>query len=330
MTKYYLGIDVGGSKSHALIATEQGEAVGFGAGGAGNWEVVGHEGLRRILLDITTQATSMAQIEIGQIAGAGMGLGGYDWPDQRQPHLETIASLGLQCPLEIANDATLGILAGAEGGWGISIVAGSGSNCRGRSKDRKREGRAVGGAGEWSGEPQGGFGLIARAMQAVSFEWTRRGPSTALTAAFIQRFGAKDLDDLIEGFYLGKYQPQSRDVMMVFEIAEKGDPEALEAIRWHGNLLGDMACGAIRQCNLEAEIFDVVLIGSLWDGHPLLADSLGERVHSLAPAARLVRLTVPPVVGGVLLGMEVAGVEYGTVRKKLIDSFDKLRSDSRK
>jgi hypothetical protein len=43
-----------------------------------------------------------------------------------------------------------------------------------------------------------------------------------------------------------------------------------------------------------------------------------------------VRLTVPPVVGGVLLGMEVAGVEYGAVRKKLIDSFDKLRSDSRK
>ena len=33
--KYFLGVDIGGTKSHALIADENGQAVGFGQAGAG-------------------------------------------------------------------------------------------------------------------------------------------------------------------------------------------------------------------------------------------------------------------------------------------------------
>ena len=37
---YYLGVDVGGTKTHALIADEAGQALGFATGGPGNWEAV--------------------------------------------------------------------------------------------------------------------------------------------------------------------------------------------------------------------------------------------------------------------------------------------------
>ena len=33
MTRYYLGVDIGATKSHALIADETGRVVGFGAAG---------------------------------------------------------------------------------------------------------------------------------------------------------------------------------------------------------------------------------------------------------------------------------------------------------
>ena len=46
---YFLGIDIGATKSHALIADENGCAVGFGQGGPGNHEVVGYEGLTATL-----------------------------------------------------------------------------------------------------------------------------------------------------------------------------------------------------------------------------------------------------------------------------------------
>lgn len=322
--QYFLGIDSGGTKTHALIADETGQAVGFGSGGPGNWEAVGYDGLSQVLVDITHQALDMSRLSIEQIAGAGMGLAGYDWPSQRQAHLEAIRPLGLHAPLAIVNDATLGIVAGSSEGWGVSVDAGTGCNCRGWTRDHQREGRAVGGAGHWSGEAAGGYDIVTRAMRAISFEWTRRGPATALTQAFIQKTGARDLDDLVEGTYLGHYDLDPSLVMTVFQVAALGDPQALEVMRWAGDQLGQMACGVIRQLHLQNESFDVVLIGSLYDGHPLLAESLRTAIQALAPGARLVRLTLPPVVGGVLLGMEAVGLDFLGRRERLIQSTDRL------
>ncbi|HXZ70415.1 MAG TPA: BadF/BadG/BcrA/BcrD ATPase family protein [Streptosporangiaceae bacterium] len=322
--KYFLGVDVGGSKTHALIADETGQGVGFGSAGPGNWESVGYDGLTEVLLAITAQALEMAGMTSAQIAGAGLGLAGYDWPCQRQAHLDAIRPLKLKVEPQIVNDATLGILAGAEAGWGVSVVSGTGCNCRGWSRDHTREGRGVGGANHWSGEAAGGWDIAARAMRAVAFEWTRRGPATALTPAFLQLTGAKDLDDLVEGMYLGRYDFDQSAAPLVFEIAARGDSQALEVVRWAGEELGQMACGVINQLDIRDEAFDVVLIGSLFDGHPLLAGSLGETVHRVAPRARLVRLDVPPVVGGVLLGMESAGIDFHDRRPRLIQSTNAL------
>jgi N-acetylglucosamine kinase-like BadF-type ATPase len=322
--RFFLGVDVGGSKSHALIADETGQSCGFGAGGPGNWEVVGFSGLSSVLQGITAQALEMAQINIEQICGAGMGIGGYDWPCQREEHLHAIAKVGLPCPVNIANDAALGIWAGTEEGWGISIVAGSGCNARGISRDHSREGRMVGGNEHWSGEWVGGYGVVHKAMQAVAYEWNRRGPKTALSQAFIQRFGARDLFDLVEGVYLQRYEFSQHDALLVFRVAAEGDSAAIEVVRAAGKELGEMACGTIRQVGLETEQFDVVLIGSLHDGHPLMADTMRETIQAVAPGARLVRLSVPPVVGGVLFGMNAAGFHPQTgVRERLIRSFAK-------
>jgi N-acetylglucosamine kinase-like BadF-type ATPase len=322
--QYFLGIDCGGTKTHALLADEAGQAVGFGSGGPGNWESVGYDGLSRVLVDTTRQALEMSRLTIAQIAGAGMGLAGYDWPSQRQAHLDAIRPLGLQAPVAIVNDATLGIVAGSAEGWGVSVDAGTGCNCRGWTRDHKREGRAVGGAGYWSGEAAGGSDIITRAMRAISFEWTCRGPVTALTPAFIEKTGAKNLDDLMEGMYLGRYDLDPSLVMTVFQVASAGDAQALEVMRWAGDQLGQMVCGVIRQLHLESDAFDVVLIGSLLDGHPLLTDSLRETIQALAPGSRLVRLTLPPVVGGVLLGMETAGLDFLSRRERLIQSTERL------
>jgi ubiquinone/menaquinone biosynthesis C-methylase UbiE len=85
-----------------------------------------------------------------------------------------------------------------------------------------------------------------------------------------------------------------------------------------------MAVGVANQLGLQNEPFDVVLIGSIFDGHPAIKESLGETIRQVAPGARLVRLNVPPVVGGVLLGMEAAGVDFHTRRQQLIETTDRL------
>ena len=183
----------------------------------------------------------------------------------------------------------------------------------------------VGGAPGWSGEYAGGYDILMRAMRAVTFEWGKRGPATALSQAFLQKTGAKDLDELVEGVYVGKYEFDAALVFKVFEVAAQGDPEALEVIEWDGSELGQMACGVIRQLGLENEPVQVVLIGSLYTGHPLMTETLRQTVLEVAPRAQIVRLTAPPVVGGVLLALEQSfGNEAYSPRDTLLASTKTL------
>ena len=56
----FLGVDGGGTKTHALIADAQGHVLGFGAGGPGNWEGVGVEGMTASLQDAVGGALKAA------------------------------------------------------------------------------------------------------------------------------------------------------------------------------------------------------------------------------------------------------------------------------
>lgn len=321
MTQYFLGVDVGATKSHALVADESGRAIGFGEGGPGNPSSIGYEGFAELLRAITQQALVTARISQDEIVGAGFGIGGYDWPSQREPILQAIQKLGLSAPVEIVNDAIIALLAGAPAGQGVAVIAGTSCNCWGWDRDR-RVGRMTGFS--WLGEAAGSHELVLKALQAIAFEWTLRGPPTRLTQAFIELTHARDTADLLEGLTLNRVQLGPEAAPIVFQIAAEGDPVARELILWAGRELGSLAVGVIRQLKLEAHIFDVVLAGSFFNGSPVLAETMGEVIHGVAPGAHLIRLHVPPAVGGVLLAMETAGAQVSEARKALISSVDDL------
>lgn len=318
-TGYYLGVDVGGTKTQALVSDEAGRVVGMGKTGPGNWEVVGYPGFRASVSEAISQALTEAGLGLSDVTAAGLGIAGYDWPSQRQPHLDFLRELGLEMPFEIVNDSVIGLLAGASEGWGVGVVAGTGNNCRGLDR-QGREGRITGN-GTWFGEFGGGGEIVVRAMQMIAYEWTRRGPQTALTAAFLQLAGANDPAEMIEGIVLGKYNPNASWATTVFETAFHGDPVAVSVIEWAGRELGELAAAVIRQLSLESEPVEVVLMGSVFNGGPLLIDPLRQVVCTTAPLAKLVRLAAPPVVGAVLLGMEqVMGKDAYRRRGPLLES----------
>jgi N-acetylglucosamine kinase-like BadF-type ATPase len=319
MARYFLGADVGATKTHVVVADEAGQVRGFGEGGPGNHELVGYDGLAVALRLATGRALSCAGLTAAEISGAGFGVAGLDWPGEEEPTRQAIQTLGLSAPFAQVNDTILGLLAGSPEGWGVAVVSGTGCNCRGWDRSRKREGRVTG-HGEWAGEAAGASELIGRALQAMAYEWTRRGPLTQLTPAFLQYTGARTLDELLEKVLTRQVAVDASAAPMVFRVAAAGDPVALAVIRWAGCELGEMANAVIRQLELEALDFDLVLVGSMYDGGPLLIEPMRQTVHALAPGARFVRLTTPPVVGAVLLGMEQAGLSSPERRETLIRS----------
>jgi len=318
MKQYFLGIDVGGTKTEALVADDSGQALGIGLAGPGNHEMVGYKGLEAALHESVESALQSANVDKDRIAGAGFGIGGYDWPSELTATLECIQTLNLRCPVEAVNDTVIGLIAGAEKGWGIAVVAGTGNNVRGRDR-QGREGRITGN-GTRFGEYGGASELAARALQVVTYEWTRRGPPTALTPALIMWTGAKNLSDLIEGLEIGIYDINAKAAPLIIQVANQGDPLAREIVAWSGRELGLSAVGVVRQLGIENEEFDVVQVGSLHEAGSLFTDPLRQAIQEVAPRARLVRLKAPPVIGGVLLGMEKAGLDGNPLRRRLATS----------
>ena len=323
--QYFLGVDVGGTKSHALIADETGQALGLGASGPGNWEIVGWDGAHQVLQDIVQQACTAAAIQPIHIAGAGFGLAGYDWPEDREPHRQMIDSLGFSAPYEFGNDTLVGLVAGAREGWGVVVVAGTSNNCRGRAPNG-REGRMTGSSafGEYAGAGE----LVTKAVQAVALAWSCRGPATHLTEAFIRLVGATDVVDLLAGIMRGRYHLSAEHARLIFRIAAEGDEVAQSLITWAGQELGGLANGVIRQLQIDDLEFDVVLSGSFYNGSSHLIETMRQTIHTVAPQARLVRLNAPPVTGGVLLGMRLAGVDAAACRDRLIATTSDLQKVS--
>lgn len=318
----YLGVDIGATKSHALVANGEGRALGFGEGGPGNYEDVGWDGFRATLQAITHTALSAAGIRVEEIEGAGLGVAGYDWPSEAAPILEVIASLGLRAPVALVNDAMIGLIAGSGEGWGVVVTAGTSVNAWGRDREG-REGRMIG-YGARFGEHAGALELVEQAIAAAGKAWTRRGPATRLTEAFLALTGAENEATLFEGLTLGRLTIPPSAAPMVFEVASGGDRVAQDLIHWAGQELGSLAVGIIRQLNLKEQPVEVVLAGSLFRGGSMLTQPMEEAVLAEAPLAHFVRLAAPPVVGAVLLGMERAGLFYGEIRQTLLASTASL------
>jgi N-acetylglucosamine kinase-like BadF-type ATPase len=325
---YYLGADLGATKTHTLIVNATGRAVGFGESGPGNHETVGYDGMFQSMNSGMEQALRMAGLKKDEITGAGFGVAGYDWPSEIDATISVIDRLGLTAPYKFVNDAVLGLVAGSEEGWGVVVVSGTGSNCRGWDREHKREGRVTG-HGILMGEGAGGSELIHRCMQIIGYSWTKRLPKTALTDAIVAYAGAKDLEDLMRGYTTDEYHVGAGAARIVFRVAEEGDQIARDLICWAGTELGEMANAVIRQLEFENLAFDVVMTGSMFDGGAMLIEPMQRTIHKLAPKARFVRLTVPPVIGAVILGIEASGMSVTPkIRSRMNESISGLRNVS--
>jgi N-acetylglucosamine kinase-like BadF-type ATPase len=317
--QYFLGIDVGSTKTAALVADEQGNALGYGLGGPGNHEVVGWNGFKQSIHAAIQNALAQAELSIPELTAAGMGLAGYDWDDEHEPHVNALAEIGLTMPMRLDNDSALGLYAGASQGWGACVSAGSSNNARGRGKNGQL-GRITG-HGSRFGELGGAWEIVEQAIIAVNYEWIRRTPPTALTPLLLEKTGAKDLYDLVHGLALNEYHPDSGWAMLVFRAAQEGDAVARRIVEWAGRELGQLACAIIRQIEAEHEPVEVILAGSVYKAGESIIAPLRETVRTTAPLAKFIHLDAPPVAGGVLMGMDLLmGREAYARREKLLET----------
>jgi N-acetylglucosamine kinase-like BadF-type ATPase len=320
--RYFLGVDVGSSKTHALIADETGKCLGFGKAGGGNHQALGYERLSEVLQKSFATSCESSGVEKHQIAGAGFGIAGFDFPSEREDHLQAIRPLGLSCPLEVVNDGTNGLIAGTSHGIGVNVTAGSGVNGRGRGKNGK-EGRVVGNGIDF-GEYGGAIEIVFRARQFVNYAWIKRIPPTKLTKIFLEATGAKDELDLMEGLSNRQYHLYPFLAVVIIDAAREGDAAAMEVVQGSGEELGWIAISIARQIEMENEEVEIVQSGSVFKAGELITEPMRTLVKKYIPKAKMILLDCPPVVGPLMLGMQMAELDPYPWRDQLIATAKEL------
>ena len=127
MASLVIGIDGGASSTTALLAeAETGRILGRGTGGPSNIQAVGETAALRELNAAVAAAFVAAKLPRATVAAAALGLAGIDI-DGIDVIRGWSSLVGLAGKVSIANDATLLFAAGTPEGWGLAVIAGTGS-----------------------------------------------------------------------------------------------------------------------------------------------------------------------------------------------------------
>ena len=300
-----LGVDGGGTKTHAVIAGSDGTVQGFATSGPANWEVVGLRGAGESLREAVGRALKAAGASVSDLAAAAFGLAGIDWDSDLPRMTAEVAELGLSGPVEVTNDSFIALRAGTADGIGVVVIAGTGAIAAGRSPDG-RTFRTLGQGAEF-GDTGSASDVSDAALLAVANAYTGRGPRTELTELLCTLYGCRSAAELLERASRGDERSRSA-APTVLRAAEGGDEVAQGIVRWAGRVLGESALLAARTLDMTSGEFDLVLAGGLFRGDSaLLLETLAATVHAEAPGARLVQLDTAPVAGAALRALDLTG-----------------------
>ncbi len=313
--RYLLGMDVGGTKTHCLVAREDGAVMGFGAAGCGSYEYKGVGPARIENEKAVNAALAAAGLTLKDISGIGLGVAGADLPPNfvmLEEELYTPLFGGI--PRAFKNDSFAALRGGTRDPFGVAVACGTDSVCAGRNRAGVET--RVGGFGPEFGNLCSGVLIGREGLQEV---WRAREaivPPTKMTELFVSRSHCANVDEMFEKFYTRQLDYEILEPMatVVFEAAITGDAAACAILTRGGRFLAAMANAVARKLGMTGEAFDVVMAGSVFRGRgTVLTDALRKDVVSVCPRARCIRPVFEPVVGGLLMAFDAAGIESGPV-----------------
>jgi N-acetylglucosamine kinase-like BadF-type ATPase len=174
MTQRLLGVDGGGTSTEAWLAEPGGRVLGRGVSGPSNAKAVGLEAARRALEMAIGAAFGDAGLEPAPVDAACLGLAGFDRPEDRAILAGWADEARLARRLVLVNDGDLVVAAGTPKGWGVGLIAGTGSIAVGRTSDGKVA--RAGGWGHLIGDEGSGYLFVLDALRLVARRADGRDP----------------------------------------------------------------------------------------------------------------------------------------------------------
>ncbi len=282
-----LGLDIGGSKTHAVLIDGDGHRSET-RGASANLASVGVVRATQVLAEIVQDAAA------GDVVAVCAGAAGADTPGRRAELSGILQELLPAATITVVHDAAL-ILAAAQLDHGIALIAGTGSVAWGRHPDG-RTARA-GGWGYLLGDEGSGYRAAVLAVRHALERFDRGLAPDALTLRLAADCGFPARPDLLLQHFYGEQERRywAARSAVVFDLAAAGDQAAAAIVTASAVALAELVSTVATRL---PDAGPVVLGGGLLVNQPALRAELG---GLLPPGTTTVLLDRDPADGAVWL-----------------------------
>lgn len=303
-TELLLGVEGGGSKTLAWIARREGNEVvplGVGQAGPSNPRAVGVttavSQLEQAIHDACQQAGGISP----PFRSACLALAGTGRLVERTLIEDWARARRLAETISVVTDAEPLLAAGTPEGWGVALIAGTGSLAVGRGSDGQLA--RAGGWGELFGDEGSGYSVAVAGLRAAAKSADGRAPETVLLTRLMARLRATSPADLVTAVY-----QKSRDRRQiaalaneVIQAAQDKDVVANRILADAAAELSEMVRAAADRAGLAGHSFPLAVTGGLLLNAPSVREQLIDSLQAAGLTVEPMTLVEKPVLGAILI-----------------------------
>ena len=327
--EYLLGFDQGMTKTHAVIATSEGEILALGSAHGSCYAISGMEHAMAACQSAMADAFARSGLPTDtQFAAVAAGLTGCDF-DYEEELLRTALSEIVNSPrMKVVNDCLPALRAGTRQDCCLVICAGTGLNCAVHAPsgeefvfgyylpDSMQSASAVGRDAIWS----------------VLNAYSGLGVKTSMREEILAAVEEPDEPTLLHTLITRNYPGEKVAALarIVDRHACAGDSEALRILRTLGENMAVAAVAGWKRLAGHNTVPDLVLSGSVFKCQsPILKESFRETLYAAGRTAGLtgdLRITdalLEPIAGTVIYAAEMLGKDIDSIYPALLDSSEK-------
>jgi len=297
-----IGIDGGGTKTALVLTTEDGRILNRHIGEATNPADIGVEECVKRLekqLDALLKDFGGREAEIESIYAGIAGSANDKTKNAVHVHL---SSLLPNCRhIENGSDAFNALYGESDDGYGITLIAGTGSSSFVLTESGMTQ---VGGWGYLVDDAGSGYSIGQAALKAAYRSFDGRGEKTILEEMCLNKLGI-NFKDAIPQIYEGGKHYIASFARVAFEAFEKGDKIACGIIDEHAEAL----CVHLRACLTHVKNFPTVCVaaGGVISNDTffeIVKNKLGDDLNRM----RILRPVLPPVYGALVKAARDVGI----------------------
>jgi len=298
---YLIGIDGGGTKTHAVLTNLQGEKLFECFGGPSNFLILGTEKVSNTILSLIDICTTHLNISYDKISAVLLGTTGAGRRSDAELLENDFHTFLAQKNISIKNfrvesDARIALEGAFSGRSGSILIAGTGSIMFGKNKDGAIH--RVGGFGRFIGDEGSGYSIGKKALAAVAKSYDGRAAETLLSKLLSEKFDLSSPEKIITEVYKNNFDIASV-TPLALEAAEMKDETALQIIESETDEL-ILHIKAMKE-KIKEDILPIAFIGGILSGKNIYSELFTKKIKEQIPQCRVKSPDFPPEYGAILM-----------------------------